>query len=113
MLGIYIYMHSTSLLVIYYLICTIIIIIMINSILIICIVGCRLFEEFLVKECSQENLAFWKACRKYSDPWLTPDDKLQSVAESIFSEFISHHAPNLVSHTLSTAGLLIVYSYYE
>ncbi len=49
-----------------------------------------------MKECSQENLAFWKACRKYTDPWSTPDDKLQGIAEEIFSEFISHQAPNLV-----------------
>ena len=51
-----------------------------------------------MKECSQENLAFWRACKKYTDPWATPDGKLQSVAEVIFSEFISHQAPNLVSN---------------
>ena len=62
------------------------------------IVGVRLFEEFLIKECSQENIQFWKACKRYSDPHLTPDHALQTAAESIFTEYISHQAPNVVSY---------------
>ena len=52
-----------------------------------------MFERFLQKECSDENILFWKDCQKFK---FAPKEKLQSEAERIFAEYIAHNAPNLV-----------------
>ncbi|XP_003389670.1 PREDICTED: regulator of G-protein signaling rgs-2-like [Amphimedon queenslandica] len=62
-------------------------------------IGIQLFERFLQKECSDENILFWKDCQKFK---FAPKEKLQSEAERIFAEYIAHNAPNLVNidHTV-------------
>lgn len=58
------------------------------------------FEDFLKSEFSEENIQFWKACERYKT---VSDEHLQKEAEVIFDEFISQHAPKLVSLPAGTA----------
>lgn len=54
-----------------------------------------LFEQFLVKEFSEENLQFWQACNRYSNSPVNGCD-LVMEARAIFKQFLVDGAPKQV-----------------
>ena len=65
--------------------------------------GIELFEDFLKSEFSDENIQFWKACERFKT---LPEHSLGKEAETMFEEYISPHAPKMVSQQLHK-GIMI------
>ena len=59
--------------------------------------GLDLFGDYLRSEFSDENLAFWIACEEYRS--VSPD-KLVTLAQKIFTDFVAIQAPREVSFWL-------------
>lgn len=67
--------------------------------------GIKFFEQFLKSEFSEENIQFWKACKRFKEE--IPTEKLQREAKDIFEKYISQSAPKLVRKR-GGAGLLLL-----
>ena len=67
--------------------------------------GIKFFEQFLKSEFSEENIQFWKACKRFKEE--IPTEKLQREAKDIFEKYISQSAPKLVRKR-GEAGLLLL-----
>ncbi|KAF4075423.1 hypothetical protein AMELA_G00234380 [Ameiurus melas] len=66
--------------------------------------GLQAFHWFLRSEFSEENLAFWLACKEYKT---MPETKLSSKAQSIYTQFINPDAPQEVNLDSETREALI------
>jgi len=62
--------------------------------------GVALFEQFLIKELSEENLHFWQACNRYSNISVNGCD-LVLEANAIYKQFLVEGAPKQVTESTS------------
>lgn len=69
--------------------------------------GLYAFRAFLVSEFSEENIAFYLACKDYKNT--KSEAKLQAKAQRIYNEFIGSEAPREVMSVLPILYLCIVY----
>lgn len=69
--------------------------------------GLYAFRAFLVSEFSEENIAFYLACKDYKNT--KSEAKLQAKAQRIYNEFIGSEAPREVMSVLPILYLRIVY----
>lgn len=60
--------------------------------------GLYAFRAFLVSEFSEENIAFYLACKDYKNT--KSEAKLQAKAQRIYNEFIGSEAPREVMSAL-------------
>lgn len=66
--------------------------------------GLYAFRAFLVSEFSEENIAFYLACKDYRNT--KSEAKLQAKAQRIYNEFIGSEAPREVMSAL----VILLYS---
>ena len=69
--------------------------------------GVALFEQFLIKELSEENLHFWQACNRYSNISVNDCD-LVIEANAIYKEFLVEGAPKQVTKSTSQNRIILL-----